>query len=337
MLLATDFMCEAIARTTAIHGLIWQDRPAELDVVPDGRGARISGAFTFPRSRQMMPTQALMVEARTSVNEDSPMALEISISVPMADGGFVFKGKLSYPHQVSAPMVDPAFTSEQRANALEMVQRVFQAARACCSSTPGSQMELPNIPHVDTLEIFSVFALSRMYRWGMVELKEGSEAISMLQRDAARQLVCGVGTASAEVYKWFKSRLILRSPHDVYLDAVLYDIEQSARRRLIGVMSDPPGKDPLKQLSLLRRAVAAHPALWASACVTSKPEFAFALGMDLEPCQVPLRAIESMLAGFPTLLNEQGQCAALPPVCEWLNAVPLLKDIYKVRRSVESR
>ena len=40
MLLATDFMCEAIARATAIPGLICQDRPAALDVVPDGRGAR---------------------------------------------------------------------------------------------------------------------------------------------------------------------------------------------------------------------------------------------------------------------------------------------------------
>ncbi len=241
------------------RGRIWQDPPAGLDVVPDGRGARISGAFMFPMSQEIMPAQALMVDARTSVNEDSPMALEISISVPLPGGGFVFKGDLSYPHQVSAPMVDPAFTSEQRANTLEMVQRVFQAARACCSSTPGSQMESPNILHVDTLETFSVFALSRMYRWGMVELKEGSEALSMLRRDAACQLVCGVGTAPAEVYKWFNSRLILRSPHDVYLDAVLYDIEQSARRRLIDVMSDPPGKDPLGQLSLLSRAVAAHP------------------------------------------------------------------------------
>ena len=95
-------------------------------------------------------------------------------------------------------------------------------------------------------------------------------------------------------------------------------------------MSDPPGKDPLKQLSLLRRAVAAHPAPWASARVTARPEFAFALGMDLDPSQVPMHTIESMLAGFPTLLNRHGQSAALPPVHEWLNASPMLKDIYKL-------
>ena len=330
MLLANDFMCEAIARATAIPGLIWQDPPAGLDVVPDGRGARISGGFTFSTSQGVMPTRALTVDARTSVSGNSPMALEISISVPLADGGFVFRGELSYPHEVSASMVDPAFTSEQRANTVDMVLRVFRAAKECCSSTPGSQMESFRVPQEDALQIFSVFALSRMYRWGMVELKEGSEALSMLQRDAACQLVCGVGTAPAEVYKWFKSRLILRSPHDVYLNAVLYDIEQSARRRLIGVMSDPPGKDPLSQLSLLRRAVAAHPAPWASARVAARPEFAFALGMDLDPSQVPIHTIESMLAEFPTLLNRRGQSAALPPLHEWLNAFPMLKDIYEL-------
>lgn len=324
MLLATDFMCEALARATSIPGLTWQSSLGDLDVVRDGLGARISSAFTFTGSRPVASPQSLTVDAWTTVSGDSPMTLKVTIAVPLTDGGFLVKGELAYPHEVSAPMVDPAFTSEQRANTLDMVLRVFRAAGECCARPGGSQMEPSRVPQTDALEIFSVFALSRMYRWGMAELEEGSAALSLLQRDAARQLTFDVATVPAEVNKWFGSRLVLRRAHDVYLDAVLYDIELSARHRLIGVMADPPMKDPVSQLSLLRQAMAAHPALWASARITARPEFAFALGVDLEPGQVPPDAIEPLLAGFPDLLPRPSRPAALPPVWEWLNVSPLL-------------
>lgn len=324
MLLATDFMCEAMARATSIPGLSWQASPAGLDAVRDGLGARISSVFTFAGSQPSIPRQWLTVDAATTVSGDNPMTLKVTIAVPLTDGGFVVQGELAYPDEVSAPMVDPAFTLDQRANTLAMVLRVFRAARECCAHAGVAEMEPSRVPQADALEVFSVFALSRMYRWGMVELDDGSAALSLLQRDAARQLTGGGASIPAEVDQWFGRRLVLRRVHDVYLNAVLYDIELSARRRLIGVMADPPTKDPVSQLSLLRQAMTAHPALWASARVTARPEFAFALGVDLSHSQVPLHAIEPLLARFPNLLPRPSPRAALPPEWDWLNVTPLL-------------
>ena len=209
MMLATDFMCEAIALATSIPGLTWQPLPAGLDAVRDGLGARISSAFTFSGSQPAVPPRALTVDARTTVSGESPMTLKVTIAVPLTDGGFVVQGELVYPHEVSAPMVDPAFTSEQRANTLDMVMRVFRAARECCALPGGSEMTASSEPPADELEVFSVFTLSRMFRWGMVELEDGSAALSLLQRYAARQLTDGA-SVPAQVDQWFGSRLAVR-------------------------------------------------------------------------------------------------------------------------------
>lgn len=332
MLLATYLMCEAMARAAAILGLTWQASPGGFDVVRDGVGARIAGAFTFAWPQQSTDPQWLTAEASTTVGENEVMTAKLRIAVPLAGGGFVVQGTLAYPdfHEVSATEVDPAGTSEERAITLDMVLRVFRAARECAHQGGNPQIASSVMPPMQSpeagnensraLEIFSVFVLSRMYRWGLVELVDGSAGLSLLQRYAARALTEDVVSVLSEdgrsphvsgkvlheqsiacIGNWFGNRLFLRRADDVYLDSVLYDVDLSARRRLRGLMSDPPMKDPANQLLLLRQAMATHPALWESARVTAgAPEFAFALGLDLEPGQIPKQDLARLLAVSPT-------------------------------------
>lgn len=356
MLLATDLMCEAMARAAAILGLTWQASSGGFDVVRDGVGARIAGAFTFAAPHSSTTAQWLTAEGSTAVGESELMVATLRIAVPLASGGFVVQGALAYPgfHEVSAAEVDPASTSAERAITLDMVLRVFRAARECVQQGGNAQetlsvtpaMPAPGAGNEDSraLEIFSVFVLSRMYRWGLVELANGSAGLSLLQRYAACALTeaaisvpsedGGSPQVSGEVLReqsiacigdWFGSRLFLRRLDDVYLDSVLYDVDLSARSRLRGVMSDPPMTDPANQLLLLRQAMDSHPAPWACARITAgRPELAFAVGLDLKPDQVPQQDLERLLADFPNLVPRTAQSAALLPVEFWLTASPRL-------------
>lgn len=131
MLLATDFMCEALTRATSVLAIFWQSSPACPDVVHEGVGVRISALFTFAETPSSTPPRWLRAEASTVVSDDGLMALNIAVAVPLTAGGFVVAGELTFPdfHEVSAAMVDPAFISQQRAVTLDMVLRVFRAAR----------------------------------------------------------------------------------------------------------------------------------------------------------------------------------------------------------------
>ena len=325
MLLATDFMCEAMAAVMSIPGLTWESPNTCLNVVCDGSKATIFAAFSFTGPRPAPPPQLLTVKAWTAVSSEGVMSLEIFITSPQPDGDIVIREKLVYPYDPSDPAwaIDPAFTSQQRAKTHDLTLRLFRAAKEFCTGRAEIELEPGQVLHSDTSEVFSLFALSRMCRWGVVALEESSAALLLLQRGAARQTTNGRTSPPAELDKWFGGRLLVGRPHDVYLDSILYDIELNARHRMFGVMANPPMNDPVLQLLLLHQAVSAHPAVWASVHVIASPELVFALGMDLEPEQVPLQAIEPLLAGFSNLLSRPRKMEAIPAVREWLNVSPL--------------
>lgn len=253
------------------------------------------------------------------------MSLEIFITSPQPDEDIVIREKLVYPYDPSDPacVIDPAFTSQQRVKTLDLMLRVFRAAKECRTGCAVIELEPGQVPHSDTSEVFSLFVLSRMCRWDMVALEEGSAALLLLQRGAARQTINGGTSSSAELVEWFRGRLLVGRLNDVYVDSVLYDIELNARHRMFGVMANPPMNDPALQLLLLQKSVNAHPAVWANVHLTACTEVVFALGMDLAPEQVPLQAIEQLLVGFSNLLSRPRKMAAIPAVREWLNVSPL--------------
>lgn len=236
MLLATDFMCEALARATSILGLTWRASSGQFEMVPEGDGSRISDEFSFAPATEPARAGWLMAEASATVASDQPMTVTLRIVVPSDRGGtsdaatFVVEGTVAYPGylEVSAAEADAGFTSEQRALTLDMVLKVFLAARECdahheadrektAPTLPTPQGPLATDVDSGALEVFSVFALSRMYRWGVLAFDEDSAALSLLRRYAASALTQDVIRVLSEEQG---------TPHEC--DAVLH--EQSRAR-----------------------------------------------------------------------------------------------------------
>lgn len=106
---------------------------------------------------------------------------------------------------------------------------------------------------------------------------------------------------------------------------MLFDVDLSARRCLAGVMADPPMNDPVGQLLLLRQAMATHSALWTSVrLIAGRPEFALALGLDLDFGQIPGHYLERLQASFRNFVPHSQLSAAVPPAKFWLSSSPRL-------------
>lgn len=194
-------------------------------------------------------------------------------------------------------------------------------------------------PDRTVLEAFCVFALSRMYRWETVALEPGSAGMDLVQRQAAQALsedsiyVLHGRPATADdidvrlrtrslarVRTWFSDRARLEPAEAAYLDLVLFEVDQKARRRLAGAMADPPLRDPVGQVLLMRRSMAVLPDLWASARLTTdSAAVALAVGLDLHPDNMPAICVDPVVAKFPQLAPRAGLPACgFAPHC-WIS------------------
>lgn len=151
------------------------------------------------------------------------------------------------------------------------------------------------------LQEFCLFALSRLVRWEAAALEAGGPARTLLEHQMASALAGelarvardeglerGAATgAGPRVAGWLRRRPQLDAAEAALLDLVLFDLDSAARKRLAGLMPDPPSDNPAAQLSLLHAAVSTHPGLWDGVALRGSVAGALAIALDLPAGSVP--------------------------------------------------
>jgi hypothetical protein len=362
-LLFTDLLIHALLRATFGLGLCWRAPDRPFTVCRDSGNECIRDTFRFDdagewlefqgiasarnaevpqvRVRMTVPVAAMNADAALRIANDinrkgyAPVYYDAESKALVVQDVVVFTGF----HDTPTVDFDPAFTLAQNEVTLNTLVAAFNAAYACVQAvwpervrSEQTLMRVEASPP-DLLDAFSVFVLSRMYRWGLIRLENDGAALRLLRDAAARCLLADEAAvlepgaeharseeaARARVEGWMRSRMWRERCDDAYLDAILFDVDRAARTQLRELMSDPPTARPLHQMRLLEDALARRLENWQGVQVTEgNPRAALAVGLDVEIDRVSPSFVQRLCERHPFLAPVAGAASVVLPQEHWL-------------------
>ena len=370
--LTTAILLDALRRATFGLDLRWRSPGDSFEVRRQPHFDRIDDAFRFDdagewlelqaqahaaaaevpqvRVRIIVPAAKLGAQAALAAANEvnrlglAPVHYDAASASLVVQHAAVFTGF----HDAAGLAPDPTLTFAQKEAALNMLGAALATADACRRAlAPRAADDDPPLQRLDAaapevLEAFSVFVLSRMFRWEVASLAPGSPAHALLLEAATRCLVADtldqreedradaawrseeMPAARSRVETWLGDRAGLDAAEAAYLDLVLFDVDRAARRQLRRFMADPPTAAPLRQFRLLDAALQQCGASWQGVRIADADvRTALAIGLDLQVAQVSAGFAGQLCKRHPFLAPPADAASTVIPERHWVTRAPV--------------